>query len=83
MGQIISTGVHRKGHKAGFSEFVVSGDKKCNMNCECGWSTEITSFGNPWCTIEIQVRYNDHLIEGGLRPLTNQHSHCRDQIDPK
>ena len=83
MGQVISTGVHRNGHKAGFNEFMLTGDKKCNMICECGWSTEITSFGNPWCTIEIQVRYNDHLIESGLIPLTNQHSHGRDQMESK
>ena len=73
MGQIISTGVYRNGHKAGFKELTIAVDKKCNMICECGWNTEITSFGNPWCTIEIQVRFNDHLNERRLIPLTNQH----------
>jgi hypothetical protein len=63
MGQIISTDVHRNGHNAGFKEFMLAGHKKCSMICECGWSNEITSFEKPWCTIEIQVRYNDHLID--------------------
>jgi hypothetical protein len=79
MGVIIATGVHRIGHKAKFKEYLVLGSKKCEMICECGWTTEITSFGNPWCTIETQVRYNDHLINYGLQPLTKRHSHTTDE----
>jgi hypothetical protein len=75
MGQLISTGVHRDGHSTNFKTFVSkSGNKKCDMVCECGWVKEITSYGNPWCHIEVQVEYNDHLIDCGLIPLTNQHS---------
>ncbi len=76
MGQLISTGVHRNGHSTDFKTYVSkSGGKKCDMVCECGWVKEIISYGNPWCHIEVQVKYNDHLIACGLKPLTNQHSH--------
>ena len=75
MGKVISTGLHRTGHEADFQHFILKYKKRCKMICECGWIHEIKSFGNPWCTIEIQVRYNDHLIDQGIKPLTNQHSH--------
>jgi hypothetical protein len=79
MGVIIATGVHRIGHRANFKEHIVFESKKCQMICECGWNAEITSFGNPWCTIETQVRYNDHLIDCGLQPLTARHSHANSE----
>ena len=75
MGRLISTGVHRIGHSTEFKTTLVRNKKVCDMVCECGFSTRITSFGNPWCHIEVQVRYNDHLIDCGLEPLTNRHSH--------
>ena len=75
MGELISTGVHRIGHKTDFKYyFWNNGTKVCDLICECGWNTWIESYGKPNCTIEIQVKYNEHLIDCGLESLTNQRS---------
>lgn len=66
MGQLISTGVHRNGHSTNFKAYISkNGKKKCDIVCECGWVKEITSYGNPWCHIEVQVEYNGHVIDCG------------------
>ena len=79
MGQLRSTGVFREGHKTDFKYFTSNaGRDVCDLVCECGWNTWIESYGQPHCVIEIQVKYNDHLIDCGLEPLNGQHTPRRE-----
>jgi hypothetical protein len=60
-GRLIMTGVHEPGHS---DVLTYSGEglaEHCYLDCECGVRLEIESFRHPWSTIEVRVKYGQHL----------------------
>jgi hypothetical protein len=62
MGEFIKTGFVVPGHDIDFTY----PDGQCELRCECGWTTEITSYPNPWVIIEVNSRMRRHLAEFGI-----------------
>jgi hypothetical protein len=54
VGQFIETGYVEAGHRLDFAY----PDATCVLKCERAWTTQLTSYPNPWIVIERKRRFD-------------------------
>lgn len=60
-GELVKTGYVHPGHDLTFTYPMVGDARTCWVNCECGWSTQLTAYPNSSAVLELKKRFNDHL----------------------
>jgi hypothetical protein len=66
MGRLLPTGAPNLGHAMDFEYQGLEPSLTCELQCQCGWKTEIKSFRKPWSILEVKMKVKNHMSDLGL-----------------